>query len=64
MQPGRRNGIDLQCLERDRAEHLVEIGRKQRIEDVSQAVIIERGARESRLQQRPMPRSSSRFPTL
>ena len=34
MQPGRRDGIDLQRFEGDRAKHPVEIGRKQRIEDV------------------------------
>jgi hypothetical protein len=52
MQPGRRKGIDLQGFEGDRTKHRVEIGRKQRIEDMSQAGIMERGTRESRLQQR------------
>jgi hypothetical protein len=55
MQPGRRDGIDLQGFEGDRTKHRVEIGRKQRIENVPQAVIIERGTREPRLQQRHHP---------
>src|ERR1044072_3795494 len=52
MQPWCGNGIDLQGCESNGAIHRVEIGRKQRLEDVAQAVIIERGACESRLQQR------------
>jgi hypothetical protein len=51
-QPGRRYGIDSEGIEGDRTEHRVEIGRKQRIKDVPQAVIIEGGPRSSRLQQR------------
>ncbi len=62
MQPGCRNGIDLQCFERDRAKHPIEIGGKQRIEDVPQPVIMERGTCEPWLQQRHHPRSSSRLP--
>src|SRR5438128_2459853 len=34
MQPGRRDGIDLQRFERHSAEDMIEIRRKQRIEDV------------------------------
>jgi hypothetical protein len=45
MQPGRRERIDLQGFESDGAKHGVEIGRKQRIEDVPQAVIIEGSTR-------------------
>src|SRR5262249_55415120 len=41
MEPGRRNGIDLQRFESDRVKHRVEIGGKQRIEDVPQAVVME-----------------------
>jgi hypothetical protein len=52
VQPGRRYGIDSEGIEGDRTEHRVEIGRKQRIKDVPQAVIIEGGPRSSRLQQR------------
>jgi hypothetical protein len=54
-QPGCGKSLDLQCFEGDRAQHLVEIGRKQRGEEVAQAVILERGTRESRLQQRHHP---------
>src|SRR5262245_2272786 len=43
MQPGRWDRIDLQGFEGDRAKHPVEIGGKQRIEDVPQAVIMECG---------------------
>jgi hypothetical protein len=35
MPPRGRDGIDLQRFERDRSKNTVEIGRKQRIEDVS-----------------------------
>src|SRR4029450_346129 len=55
MQPWGGNGIDLQGVESNGAIHLVEIGRKQRLEDVAQAVIMEGGACESRLQQRQYP---------
>jgi hypothetical protein len=55
MQPGYRDGVDLQGFEGDRTKHRVEIGRKQRIENVPQAVIIKRGTREPRLQQRHHP---------
>src|SRR5215475_7674535 len=55
MQPWCGNGIDLQCVESNGAIHLVEIGRKQRLEDVAQAIIIEGGACESRLQPRQHP---------
>jgi hypothetical protein len=54
-EPRCRERIDFQCFEGDHAKHLVEIGRKQRIEDVAQAVIIERGACEPWLQQRQHP---------
>jgi hypothetical protein len=43
MEPRRGNGIDLQRLEGNGAKHLVEIGGKQRIQDVAQPVIIEGG---------------------
>jgi hypothetical protein len=64
MQPWGGNGLDLQCLESNGAIHLVEIGRKQRLEDAAQAVIIERGACESRLQQRQHPPLFQPFPHL
>src|SRR5262249_1688169 len=35
MEPGCRHGVDLQRFERAGAQHLLEIGRKQRIEEVS-----------------------------
>jgi hypothetical protein len=34
LQPGCRDGIDLQGVEGERTQHRVEIGRKQRIEDM------------------------------
>src|SRR5262245_38598988 len=43
MQPGRWNRISLQGFEGDRAKHPVEVGGKQGIEDVPQAVIMECG---------------------
>jgi len=52
MQPGRRDGIDLQRFERDGAKDTVEIRGKQRIKDVPSPVIVERGTREPRLQER------------
>ena len=64
MQPWRGNGIDLQCVESNGAIHLVEIGRKQRLGGWAQAVIIERGACEARLQQRQHPPLFQPFPHL
>jgi hypothetical protein len=55
MQPWGGNGIDLQGCASHGAIHRVEIGRKQCLEDMAQAVIMERGACESRLQQRHHP---------
>ena len=43
MEPRRGQGIDRQSFEGNSAQHLVEIGGKQRIQDVAQAVIIEGG---------------------
>src|SRR5262249_34980368 len=43
MEPGGRDGVDLQRFEGDGAKDLVEIGSKQRIEDVTQPVIMKRG---------------------
>ena len=51
MEPGGRNGIDLQGVECDRPKHAVEIGRKQRVEDLPQPVIMEREAFEAGLEQ-------------
>jgi hypothetical protein len=64
LPPGWGNGRDLQGLERDRTEPLVEIGRTQRIEDGSQTVILQRSARESRLQQRHHAPLVQPFPHL
>jgi hypothetical protein len=55
MEPRCRERIDLQRFEGDHTKHLVEIGGKQRIEDVPQAVIMERSPGEPRLQQRYHP---------
>src|SRR5439155_25511266 len=51
MQPGCRDSVDFQRLERDSTKHRVEIGCKQRIENVPQAIIVEGSTREPRLQQ-------------
>jgi hypothetical protein len=40
MQPGGRDRIDCQRFEGDHTQHLGEIGGKQRIEDVTQSIII------------------------
>jgi hypothetical protein len=64
MQPGRRDGIDFQGFQGDRTKHLVEIGRTQRIKDMPQAVIIEGGPREPRLQQRHHPALFQPLPHL
>src|SRR5262245_29414231 len=42
MEPWRWDGVDLQRFEGNGAQDLVEIGRKQRIEDVSQSVVMKR----------------------
>ena len=52
MQPGCRDRIDLSGFEGNGAQHLVEIGRQQGIEDMPQAVIIQRGTCQPRLAQR------------
>jgi hypothetical protein len=49
-QPGGRDGIDLQGMERDRTTHTVQIHRKQRSEDLPEPVIMARGARQARLE--------------
>jgi hypothetical protein len=64
MPPWCGNGIDLQGVERNGAIHLVEMGRTQRLEDVAHAVIMERGACESRLQQRQPPTLFQPLPHL
>jgi hypothetical protein len=51
MEPGRRNGIDLERFEGDGTKHSIEVGRKQRIQDMPQPIIMQRGAREPWLQQ-------------
>jgi hypothetical protein len=43
MQPRGGDRRDLQRLQRDSAKHTVEIGGKQRIEDLPQPVIMQRG---------------------
>src|SRR5919202_1521299 len=45
MEPGGRDGIHLQGVERERTKHVVEIGGKQGIEDRPQPVIMKRGSR-------------------
>jgi hypothetical protein len=50
-EPGGRNGVDRECFQRQRAQHFLEVGGKQRIEDVPPPVIMERGPCEPWLQQ-------------
>jgi hypothetical protein len=50
MKPWGRDGIDIQGIERDRTKHPVQMRRKQRFEDLPQPVIMERGARQARLE--------------
>mgnify|MGYP003449816873 CR=1 FL=1 len=52
MQPGRREGIDLQGCERDGAQDTVEMRGTQRIKARPYPVIVEPGARSPRLQER------------
>jgi hypothetical protein len=52
MEPGCRDGLDLQGVEGDSPKHTVQIRGKQRIQDLPQSVIMERGAREAGLEQR------------
>jgi hypothetical protein len=51
MEPWGREGIDLQGVECDSPKHAVEMRGKQRIENLPQPVIMERGAFEARLEQ-------------
>jgi hypothetical protein len=55
MEPGGGEAIDLQGFEGNGTKDLVEIGCKQGIEDASQPIVMERGPREPRLQQRHHP---------
>src|SRR5262252_4941478 len=51
VQPGGREGIDIEGIERDRTKHSVQMRSKQRLEALPQPVIMERGARQVRLEQ-------------
>jgi len=51
LEPGGREGLDLQGVEGDRSKHAVELRGNQRIENLPQPVIMERGACEARLEQ-------------
>lgn len=64
MHPGGQDAIHLQRFAGDRALHLVKIGRTQRLEDVSQPIIMERGPCEPRLQQRHHAPFCQPFPHL
>ena len=55
VQPRGGDGIDLQRFQRDSAKHTVEIGRQQRIEDLPQPVIMQRGTPSSLLEQGQHP---------
>jgi hypothetical protein len=50
VQPGGRDGIDRQGLQRDSTKHTVQIRRKQPIEDLPQPVIMAGGSRQARLE--------------
>jgi hypothetical protein len=51
MEPGGRNALHLQGVERDRTKDAVEMRGKQCLEDLPQPVIMERGSREAGLEQ-------------
>jgi hypothetical protein len=51
LEPGSREGIDLQGVEGDRPTHAVEVRGKQRLEDLPQPVIMKRGALEAGLEE-------------
>jgi hypothetical protein len=51
MEPGGREGIHLQGVERDRPEHAIELRGKQGIEALPQPIIMERGSRKAGLEQ-------------
>src|ERR1043166_4989480 len=51
MEPGGCQGIDLQGVKRDRTKHAVEMRGKERLQDLPQPVIMERGSREAGLEQ-------------
>src|SRR5437899_12874193 len=51
MEPGGREGIDLQGVEGDRLKHAIEIHGNQRVEDLPQPVIMERAALEPGLEE-------------
>jgi hypothetical protein len=55
MEPGGRAGRDLQSVEGDRPKHAVEMGGKERVEDLPEPVIMERGALEAGLKQGEPP---------
>ena len=55
MEPGGRDGLDVQGVERDRPKHAVEMRGKQRIEELPQPVIMERCARAAGLEQGEHP---------
>jgi hypothetical protein len=50
VQPGSRDSIDLQGMKCDRTKHPVEMHCKQRVEDLSQPIIMERSARQAWLE--------------
>ena len=51
MEPGGREGLDLQGVEGDSTKHAVELGGTQRLEELPQPVIMERGAGQARLKE-------------
>jgi hypothetical protein len=64
VQPGGWDGIDFQGIERDRTNHTVEICGKQRIKELPQPVIMERGARQARLKSGEHPTFLQSCPSL
>src|SRR5262252_3851545 len=55
LEPGGREGLDLQGVEGESPKHAVELGGTQRLEDLPQPVIMERGACEAGLEQGEHP---------
>jgi len=64
MEPGCREGIHLQSVERNRPKHAVELRGKQGIEDLPQPIIMERCAREAGLEQGSHPTFLQACPDL
>jgi hypothetical protein len=64
MEPGGRNGLPLQGLEREHTKPAVEMGGTQGLEELPQPVIMQRGSREAGLEQGEQPTLLQASPDL